>query len=279
MKKRLNNGVMMPQLGFGTFLIPPGEETYNAVRYALEVGYRHIDTAQMYKNEKSVGDAIFDSGLARDEVFITSKQMFHGPVEKMRAQFEQTLKDLRVDYLDLYLIHWPNHDAKINQQTWSLFESLYREKKIRAIGVSNFQRHHLQDLLKTATVTPAVNQIEFHPGLSQRPTEKFLHSLNIEIVSYGPLMRGGIFQGRYFEVLDPIAKKYNKTIPQIVIAWGLMRGVFMIPKSATKSRIKENFESQFIKLAEEDFEAIEQLNYGKRVYTDPDNSPWGRYEE
>lgn len=276
---KLYNGVEMPRLGLGTFLITDGSSAYDTTLHALKVGYRHIDTAQMYKNEASIGQAIVDSKIPRSEIFITTKQAGHSTPEKMRKQFEESLAKLKTDYVDLYLIHWPNHDKKINQQTWALFEKLYEEKKVRAIGVSNFQRHHLEDLMETAKVLPMVNQVELHPGLSQIPLQKYLSNKKIAIESYGPLMKGGVFEGIWQEGLSKIAEKHQASIPQIIIAWGLSRGVIMIPKSVTPSRIEENFKAKDIKLNKEEIEAINSLNRGKRVYTDPDNSPWGPYNE
>ncbi|HPG43688.1 MAG TPA: aldo/keto reductase [Acholeplasmataceae bacterium] len=276
---KLYNGVLMPRLGLGTFLVKDGESAYHTALHALQVGYRHIDTAQMYQNEASIGQAIVDSKIPREEIFITTKQRGHSTPEKMRRQFEESLAKLQTSYVDLYLIHWPNHDKKINQQTWALFEELYKEKKVRAIGVSNFQRHHIEDLMETATIRPMVNQVELHPGLSQVPLQNYLISQGIQIESYGPLMKGGVFEGIWQEGLSKIAEDHNATIPQIIIAWGLARNVIMIPKSVTPSRIEENFKAKEIILTDEEIETINQLNRGKRVYTDPDNSPWGPYTE
>jgi len=276
---KLYNGVLMPRLGLGTFLVKDGESAYHTALHALQVGYRHIDTAQMYQNEASIGQAIVDSKIPREEIFITTKQRGHSTPEKMRQQFEESLAKLQTSYVDLYLIHWPNHDKKINQQTWALFEELYKEKKVRAIGVSNFQRHHIEDLMETATIRPMVNQVELHPGLSQVPLQNYLISQGIQIESYGPLMKGGVFEGIWQEGLSKIADQHHATIPQIIIAWGLARNVIMIPKSVTPSRIEENFRAKDIVLTKEEIETINQLNRGKRVYTDPDNSPWGPYTE
>jgi len=278
MIKVLSNGVKMPLLGLGTFLVQDGLSAYETVKYALEIGYRHIDTAQMYKNEESVGKAIQDSKIPRSEIFITTKQGGHSTPEKMRAQFEESLKKLDTDYVDLYLIHWPNHDKTINQQTWALFEELYQAGKCKAIGVSNFQKHHLIDLFETAKIKPMVNQVELHPGLSQEPLKAFLDLEGIAIESYGPLMKGGVFEGIWGEGLSEIASKYHASIAQVVISWGLQRDVIMIPKSVTKERIEENFNAQYVNLSAEDMKTINQLNRGKRVYTDPDNSPWGPYK-
>lgn len=279
MIKTLHNGVKMPKLGLGTFLMPDGEDAYFSVLEALKVGYRHIDTAQMYQNEDSVGRAIKDSGLKREDIFITTKQRGHTSIEKMEIQFNDSLRKLQTDYVDLYLIHWPNHDKKVNQQTWAFFEKLYKEGKCRAIGVSNFQKHHILDLYETATIKPMVNQVELHPGLSQEPLKKWLESEGIAIESYGPFMKGGIFEGIWKEGLEKIAEKHQATIPQIVIAWGLARDVIMIPKSVTPSRILENFVAKDVLLSIQEIEEINKLNRGKRVYTDPDNNPWGPYNE
>ncbi|MBE0701357.1 MAG: aldo/keto reductase [Acholeplasmataceae bacterium] len=277
MYKKLSNGVMMPLLGLGTFLVAEGESAYETVRYALKVGYRHIDTAQMYRNEESIGQAIKDSGLLREDIFITTKQRGHSTPEKMRELFEESLRKLQTDYVDLYLIHWPNHDKKINQQTWSFFETLYKEKKARAVGVSNFTRHHLMDLFETAKIKPMVNQVELHPGLPQFPLKDYLDVEGIAIESYGPLMKGGVFKDHFGEGLGEIARKHGKSIAQVTIAWGLQRGIIMIPKSVTLERIVENFEARKIVLTDEEMTLINSMNRGKRVYTDPDNSPWGPY--
>ncbi|MCD4827177.1 MAG: aldo/keto reductase [Acholeplasmataceae bacterium] len=273
----LNNGLKMPQLGLGTFLAKDGSEAYEAVKYALEIGYRHIDTAQMYFNEASIGKAIKDSKIDRKDIFITTKQRVHSNLENMEKAFNESLDKLQTDYVDLYLIHWPNHDPKINLSSWRFFESLYESGKAKAIGISNFQQHHVNTLLKDAKIRPMINQVECHPGLSQVPLKAFLDEVGIQLESYGPLMRGGVFEGNYKEVLESIAKKHDASIAQVVIAWGLARKIVMIPKSSTPERIKENFESLKLKLSDDEIKMINDLNRGKRVYTDPDNSPWGPY--
>lgn len=275
----LSNGVKMPRLGLGTFLVQDGQSAYDTVLEALKIGYRHIDTAQMYKNEASIGQAIKDAKIKREDLFITTKQRGHSTVANMRLQFQESLAKLGTEYVDLYLIHWPNHDKKINQQTWALFEELYKENKVRAIGVCNFQRHHLEDLFETATIVPMVNQVECHPGLSQAPLKAYLDQKHIALESYGPFMKGGVFEGIWLEGLGKIAEKHQKTIAQIVIAWGLKRDIIMIPKSVTPSRLLENFDALSVQLTDEDMMIINDLNRGKRVYTDPDNSPWGPYSK
>ncbi|MFU8792946.1 MAG: aldo/keto reductase [Acholeplasmataceae bacterium] len=275
MDKTLHNGVKMPQFGLGTFLIEAGDSAYDSVSYALSIGYRHIDTAQAYNNEASIGQAIKDSKIPRSEIFITTKQRMHGDEKTMEKAFLASLEKLQTDYVDLYLIHWPNHDNQINQQTWAFFEKLYREKKVRAIGVSNFQIHHLKALFKTATIKPMVNQVECHPGLQQVPLKTFLDQHNIALESYGPFMKGNIFEPPFLNDLDAIAKVHEATIPQVVIAWGLARDIIFIPKSGNHKRILENFEGTQLKLTGQELKQIDNLNRGKRVYTDPDNSPWG----
>lgn len=273
----LKNGVLMPRLGLGTFLVADGPSAYDTLLEALKIGYRHIDTAQMYKNEESIGKAIKDAQIKREDLFITTKQRGHSTIPNMRKQFEESLVKLGTDYIDLYLIHWPNHDKKINQQTWAFFEELYREKKVRAIGVCNFLRHHLEDLFETATILPMVNQVECHPGLTQVPLKNYLDQKGIALESYGPFMKGGIFEGIWLEGLSKIAEKHHASIAQVVIAWGLKQGMIMIPKSVTPTRLKENFDALNLNLTEDDITLINELNRGKRVYTDPDNSPWGPY--
>ncbi len=268
---KLNNGYMMPKLGLGTFLMTE-EEALNIIPMALKTGYKHIDTAQMYNNEMAIGKALKASGINRSEYFITSKLMFHHTVGKTRSLIEQSLKDLQTDYIDLFLIHWPNHDNAINIRTWKVLEEYYKKGVFKAIGVSNFTRYQMIELLKHADVVPAANQIEMHPGLSQQPTKEFLDNLDIRLISYGPLMRGGVFEKPYKETLEILADKYKATIPQIVIAWGLKRGIMMIPKTKTEERLQENFDALKVDLSEEDVLLINSLNRGKRVYTDPANT-------
>ncbi|MFA6801166.1 MAG: aldo/keto reductase [Acholeplasmataceae bacterium] len=274
---KLSNGVLMPQLGIGTFLVADGKTAYDTVKYALEVGYRLIDTAQMYKNEESIGQAIKDSNIDRKDIFITTKQARTGSISYMEKQLNASLKALQTDYVDLYLIHWPNGDKNINQDTWRFFEKIYEAGKAKAIGISNFQKHMIEDILEIATIKPMVNQVECHPGLTQVPLKAYLDAMHIQMESYGPFMRGGVFNEPYKETLEEIAIKHNATIAQIVIAWGLHRQMIMIPKSITPSRILQNFKAQYIKLSEEEVQMITDLNRGQRLYTDPDNSPWGAY--
>lgn len=273
--KQLSNGVMMPVLGLGTFKVEDGETAYQTVLEALKMGYRHIDTAQIYGNEASVGKAIKDSLIPRSEIFVTTKL---SPIklgyQEAMDELEISLEKLGLSYVDLYLIHWPSPSEQLNQQTWKGMEACYNHKKARAIGVSNFKIHHMDAILKVATIHPMANQIEMHPGLYQLPTQTYLNKLNIATISYGPFMKGEVFDqnGPYNKVLKEIADRYQATVAQVVIAWGLARGIFMIPKSVTLNRIKENFESLNVNLDPLDVEKINQLNRGKRVYTDPDNN-------
>lgn len=271
MFKTLNNGISMPLLGLGTFRAEEGDQTYQAVLAALHTGYRHIDTAQAYNNEASVGKAISDSGLSREELFITTKLGAKNlGYQKAKDELNGSLKKMNLDYIDLYLIHWPSHNPELNKETWRAFEELYFEGKVKAVGVSNFQKHHLMELLKFAEVKPCVNQVELHPGLQQWPLEAYCASEGIHLVSYGPLMKGEVFE---MPVLQELAKKYNKSVPNIIARWGIQRGIFMIPKSVTKERIVDNFNIFDFYLTDEDMAAIKSINRGKRVYTDPDNAP------
>lgn len=271
----LANGVKMPIFGLGTFRVEPGESAYETVLTALKIGYRHIDTAQMYHNEASIGEAWRASGIKREDLFITSKMrdFFGGDLDKIEERFNQSLKDLQTDYLDLFLIHWPSHDWSLNQKAWTLFEKLYEEGKVKAIGVSNFQIHHIDNLLETAKVVPQVNQIELHPGLQQKRVRQYLAEKGIAVTSYGPFMKGEIFQGTMLETLTEVGNKYNLSPAQTVVAWGISSGIIMIPKSVNEERLKQNFDARLVKLDKEDIEKIDKLNRGRRVYTDPDNNP------
>ncbi|WP_025724568.1 aldo/keto reductase [Acholeplasma granularum] len=271
----LNNGVIMPSFGLGTFLVEQGESAYEIVKSALKIGYRHIDTAQAYGNEADVGRAIKDSKIPRKDIFVTSKlsRKYFGDEKVIRAALDESLKVLDLDYIDLMLIHWPSHDIEQNRLIWSIFEEYYMAGKFKAIGVSNFQRHHMEDLLKTAKVRPVVNQVECHPLLSQQPLHKYLETIDCQMTSYGPFAKGEIFKGRPYEILLEVAKKYGATIPQVVIAWGLERQIVMIPKSVHEDRLLENFKGQELVLSKEDLEKVNSINRGRRLYTDPDNTP------
>ncbi|MBZ4669204.1 MAG: yvgN, partial [Defluviitaleaceae bacterium] len=222
----LHNGVKMPWLGFGTFKITEEGQVENSVLEALKVGYRHIDTAAVYGNEESVGRAMKNSGVKREEIFLTSKvwNSDQGYDSTLRA-FEASLKRLDTDYLDLYLIHWPK---PLNKETWRALEKLYKEKRVRAIGVSNFKVYHLEELMESCEIVPMVNQVEYHPRLQQTDLLEFCKKHNIQLEAWGPLMQGKIFD---IPLMKELSEKYNKTISQIALRWDLQTGVVTIPKS------------------------------------------------
>jgi diketogulonate reductase-like aldo/keto reductase len=270
MKKQLHvtlsNGVTMPMLGFGTFKVPDGEVTVQSVKTALESGYRHVDTAAVYQNERGVGEGIRCSGIARDEIFLTSKvwNADQGYDATLRA-FDASMQRLGFDCLDLYLIHWPK---PLNRETWRAMEKLYKEKRIRAIGVSNFHIHHLEDLFAACEIKPMVNQIEFHPRLVQPHLLEFCKKHDIQFEAWSPLMQGEIFD---IPLLNDLAAKYGRTVAQIVLRWDIQKGVVTIPKSTREERIKENMEIFDFEIDAEDMTAIDALDKGRRVGSDPDN--------
>ncbi len=275
---KLRNGYKLPILGLGTFLMSD-EEVIETVKEAIKIGYRHFDTAQMYNNEKAVGFALKESKLKREEYFITTKLQYHSSPQETKRKIEQSLLDLKTSYIDLFLIHWPNHDLEINLRTWKIIESYYEKGIFKAIGVSNFTRYQLKHLIKHAKIMPMVNQIETHPGLSQVPMKKFLDSHDIRLMAYGPLMRNALIHEPYKSTLDKIGKNYNASIQQIAIAFGVNRNLIMIPKTVTKSRLEENFQAQFIVLTKNEMKDIFSLNAGKRLYTDPANNIYGVLKE
>ncbi|MFA5542246.1 MAG: aldo/keto reductase [Bacilli bacterium] len=263
---KLSNGIMIPAVGFGTWQIPDGNEAYNAVKHALKVGYRHIDTAMAYKNEESVGRAIKDSKIPRNEIFITTKlpAYIKGYQETIDA-FNNSLKLLNVEYIDLYLIHAPKpwgvegdgmDYMEANIATWKAFEKLYNEGLIKSIGVSNFQPMHLEALMKETKIVPMVNQISVNPNFIPRENILFNQKHNILIEAYSPLATGRVFQSDRF---DDMAKKYNKTVAQLLIRWSLQMGFSPLPKSVTPSRIEENFSIFDFEISEEDMDTIGKL--------------------
>ena len=263
----LNNGVSIPQVGIGVFLTPKGEVTENSVRWALEAGYRHIDTAMIYENEENVGNVIKTGLVKREDIFITTK-LWNEDIRKGRAKeaFEESLKRLQTDYVDLYLIHWP---AEGYEEAWSVMEELYREGKIKAIGVSNFQIHHLEQLAKTATVMPVVNQIESHPYFTNQEVIDYCKQKNIAVEVWSPLGGTG---GNLLEddTLQKLADKYQKTPAQIVIRWDIQRDVIVLPKSVHRDRIISNLEVYDFVLEDADMELINQLNKDMRIGAHPD---------
>lgn len=264
---KLHNGVSMPYLGLGTYRSDNDEEVIDAVIDAIEIGYRHIDTASVYKNEEGVGKGIIKSGVDRSEVFVVSKvwNADQGYESTLKA-FDDSLNRLQLDYLDLYLIHWPVKGKY--KETWRALEKLYAEKKVRAIGVSNFMQHHLEDVMATASVVPMVNQMEFHPYLVQQSLLDFCNTNTIQYESWSPFMRGEIFQ---MKVFSSLAEKYGKSIAQIVLRWNLQKGVVAIPKSAQKQRIASNANIFDFELSVEDVKFLDNLDCNQRIGEDPDN--------
>lgn len=259
---QLHNRIQIPCLGFGTWQAEEGDTAVNAVKKALELGYRHIDTAAIYGNEVSVGKAIAESGIKREELFVTSKvwNSDRGYMETMRA-FKTTLEKLQLDYLDLYLIHWPASHSQfsdwdtINRTTWSAMIDLHLQDRIKAIGVSNFLPHHLE-ALRGAEVKPCVNQIEFHPGHIQAETVQYCKDNDILVEAWSPLGKGRVLSD---ERLVAIAQKYDKSVAQLCIRWSLQQGILPLPKSVTPSRIKENSEVFDFTISAEDMQTISDL--------------------
>ncbi len=264
-KVKLNNGVEMPVLGFGVFQVTDLKECERSVADAIETGYRLIDTAASYMNEEAVGKAIKHSGVAREELFITTKLWIQSDGYKgTKKAFETSLKKLQSDYLDLYLIHQPYGDV---YGEWRAMEELYKEGKIRAIGVSNFHPDRLIDLIVHNEIVPAVNQVETHPFNQQIETQKFLLENNVQIESWGPFAEGknNIFHN---ELLLSIANKYDKSIAQVILRWLTQRGVVAIPKSVRKERMEENLNSLDFALGSEDMEAIKTLDTNTSSFFD-----------
>lgn len=261
----LNNGVEMPLLGFGVYQVTDANECETSVLDAINAGYRLIDTAAAYGNEQAVGKAIKKSGVAREELFITTKLWVQDvSYERAKKAFEKSLKNLELDYLDLYLIHQPYGDV---HGAWRAMEELYKEGKIRAIGISNFQPDRVMDLIVFNEVVPAVNQIETHPFNQHVETQKFLLENKVQIESWGPFAEGrnDIFKN---ELLAAIGQKHNKSIAQIILRWLTQRGVVVIPKSVRKERIVENFNIFDFQLSAEEMEAIATLDTGKSLFFD-----------
>ena len=271
---RLANGIDIPSVGFGTWQTPDGEVAVQSVRCALESGYTHIDTAQAYGNEESVGKAIRLSGVPRKDLFITTKlwNANHSYDLTMRS-FDESMNKLGLDYLDLFLIHWPNPLAfrdrweQANAESWKAMEELYEAGKIRAIGISNFRSHHMDALLKTAKITPMVNQIRLCPGDTQDETVAYCREHQMVIEAYSPLGTGRIFD---VPEMQTLAKKYNRSIAQICIRWSLQRGYLPLPKSVTPARIQENLHVFDFELSDDDVQLIANLKGCVGYASDPD---------
>lgn len=266
-KVKLNNGVEMPWFGLGVFRAKDGQEVENAVLTALKHGYRSIDTAAVYDNEKGVGNAVIESGVSREEIFLTSKvwNTDQGYKSTFRA-FEESLERLQTDYLDLYLIHWPK--GKRSVETWKAMEELYEKKRVRAIGVSNFLEHHLEDFLPECNIIPAVNQYEFHPELLQPKLLEYCLKKGIRPEAWSPIMRGKVND---IPVLQALAVKYGKTPVQIVLRWDIQKGVVTIPKSVTPERIISNADIFDFELSSEDIAKIDGLDKNNRLGGHPDH--------
>ncbi len=270
---RLNNGVEMPILGFGVYQVEPGE-TENVVFNALQTGYRSIDTAAAYMNEDAVGKAIKRSGIAREDLFITTKLWIQDAgYEKAKKAFERSLKNLQLDYLDLYLIHQPFGDV---YGSWRAMEELYKEGRIRAIGVSNFQTDRIIDFILHNEVVPAINQIETHPYHQQIEAQKFLKENGVQIESWGPFAEGknDIFNNK---TLVLIGEKYGKSVAQVILRWMIQRDVVVIPKSVRKERMAENLDVFKFELTTEDMDAIKALDTAESVFfdhRDPEMVKW-----
>ena len=256
----LNNGVEIPVIGLGTWKITKEKEAEKAVTWAIETGYRHIDTAWVYRNEENIGKAITKHGINREEIFVTSKlwNSYHG-YDKAREAIDTSLQNLDFEYVDLYLIHWP---MKGFVDTWKAMEEILKEGKTRAIGVSNFTIPHLKELLRNGKIVPAVNQVEFHPFLFQKELLDYCEKKSIKIEAYCPLTRGEKLKN---PILVKIAKEYNKTEAQILLRWGIQNNLIELPKSSHQSRITENFRIFDWEISDRDMYKLNNLNEGYRV--------------
>ncbi len=261
---RLRNGVAIPRIGFGTYLIEDGDMVSRAVKTALDVGYRLIDTASIYGNEKVVGRAIEESDISREDIFLTSKvwNSEQGYESTLRA-FEASLERLKTDYLDLYLIHWPK---PISEKTWKALEKIYKNGKVKAIGVSNFMIHHLEPLLESCEISPMVDQVELHPQFPQGKLRAFCREQDIVVEAWGPLMQGKVF---HVELMKELSEKYGKTIAQITLRWHYQLGHVAIPKSSKPERIRSNIDIFDFEISDEDMKRIETLK-GERIGAHPD---------
>jgi len=263
----LLNGVQMPIFGLGVWQVEDGESVIHSVKSAIKAGYKAIDTAAIYKNERGVGQAIKESGVAREDLFITTKVWNSDQgYESTFAAYEESLEKLGLEYVDLYLIHWPV--AGKYKETWKALEKLYKDGRVRAIGVCNFHQHHLDDLLTDAEVVPMVNQIELHPLLSQELLRNYCASEGIKVTAWSPLGRGRLLDN---PDLASIAAKYNKTVAQVILRWDLQNDVIVIPRSTKEERIIENADIFDFEISVEDMAFINSLNKNERTGTDPDN--------
>lgn len=272
---KLNNGLEIPSQGFGVFKMKEGDEVYESVLEAFKAGYRLIDTAAIYGNEEGVGRAMNDSGLPREEIFLTTKVWNADQgYEKTLAAFEDSLKRLDTDYVDLYLVHWPGKDKYV--ETYKALESLYNAGKVKAIGVCNFHIHHLETLMAETEIVPAINQIELHPLMNQAPIREFCTKHGILVEAWGPLMQGKV------DLADPLflelGEKTGKTPAQVILRWHFQNGVLALPKSSTPSRIHENINIFDFELSSEDMAKIHAHNKDQRLSSNPETMRYG-FEE
>jgi methylglyoxal/glyoxal reductase len=267
----LHNGVKVPLMALGTFRALDND-AYDATLHALKIGYRHIDTAMIYRNEEQVGKAIKDSGVPREDLFVATKLWPSDfGYESAKAAFELSLQKLGLDYIDLYLIHWPKSYDR-NASSWKALEELYSAKKVRAIGVCNFKIHHLEHLFETATIKPMVNQVECHVELQNIFLQEMCLEHGIHLEAYAPLLSKNVQDLLGNETLKQIATKHNVSVPQVALAWLMERNIIVLPKSTNKQRLLENFESIDVTLDEADMVAIRALNKARRTFPDPDNT-------
>jgi len=264
-KYTLSNGIQIPSIGYGTLNIEKGKDTIEAVKKAINNGYRHIDSAEVYGNDESIREAILESNIKREDIFITSKlSNDNRGYENTIKSFENTLKRLGVKYLDLYLIHWPlargekEYCDKINLETWQALEYLYEKGKVRAIGVSNFLEHHLKPIIDNAKILPMVNQLEIHPGQRQTEIVEYCKKNNILVEAWGPLGSGKMLQ--HLKLIE-ISKKYNKSVAQICIKWCLQQNILPLPKTTNEQRMKENIDVFNFEITKEDIEIINNIPY------------------
>lgn len=262
----LNNGVKMPIMGLGVFKVEDGNVVTEAVKAAIQNGYRSIDTASFYDNEAGVGKGIKDSGVPREDLFITTKvwNSDHGYENTLKA-FDISLEKLGLEYLDLYLIHWPVRGKYV--ETWKALEKLYHEGKVKAIGVSNFNIHHLEDILREGEVKPVINQVEYHPHLTQVELREFCEREGIQLEAWSPLKKGELLGD---PVIQRLAEKHQKTPAQIILRWDIQNNVLTIPKSIKEHRIIENADIFDFSLEEEDMQEINGLNINSRSGADPE---------
>ncbi|MGD6857451.1 aldo/keto reductase [Bacillus infantis] len=264
---KLHNGVEMPWFGLGVFKVQEGSEVIDSVKAAIKNGYKSIDTAAIYGNEEGVGQAIKESGAPREDLFITTKVWnSEQGYDSALAAFDESLSKLGLEYVDLYLIHWPVKGKY--KDTWRALEKLYKDGRVRAIGVSNFHVHHLEDLLETAEIVPMVNQVEYHPHLAQLELREFCKQKGIQLEAWSPLKQGQLLDE---PVITEIAEKHKKSPAQIILRWDLQNEVITIPKSVKEHRIIENADIFDFELSSEDMEKIDALNKNERVGADPDN--------